>query len=155
MFSVANRRTMLLMIGILAFALLCVMCRRTEGFMRRRSRWLSKGKKRKNTNDELTKEDKKQRLEDERLTKEDERLTLEDERLTKEDERLTLEDERLTKEDERLTKEDTQIKTQIGDLRRVDIDFEKQIKEKAERQTILDIKDRLTNLEANYNYNNS
>lgn len=104
MFSVANRRRLLLMIGILAFALVCVMCRRTEGFMRRRSRLLSKGKKIENTSDKLT-------------------------------------------------KEDTQIKTKIGDLKRVDKDFEKQIKEKAERQTILDIKDRLTNLESKPNYN--
>ena len=53
MFSVANRRTMLLMIGILAFALVCVMCRRTEGFMRRRRNPFRR-RSSNNTTDELT-----------------------------------------------------------------------------------------------------
>lgn len=159
MFSVANRRTMLLMIGILAFALVCVMCRRTEGFMRRRDRPFGK-RKRKNTNDELTEEDKRQRLEDKRQRQTDRRQNKKDRQLERTDIKLKQEDRRQNKKDRQLERtdrtlkqEDTQIKTKIGDLKRTDKKLKKQIKEKSERGTILALKDRITQLENPFNYN--
>jgi F0F1-type ATP synthase membrane subunit b/b' len=159
-FSVANRRTMLLMIGILAFALVCVMCRRTEGFMRRRPRWLSKGKKIENTSDELTEEDRRQRREDKRQRQTDRRQNKKDRQLERTDRKLKREDIRQQKVDKRQNKMDrqfkrvdTQIKTQIGDLKRADKKLKKQIKEKTTRGTILALKDRITQLENPTNYN--
>ena len=167
MFSVANRRTMLLMIGILAFALVCVMCRRTEGFMRRRRRRNPFRRRNSNTTDALKREvsrqrqeDKKQRRTDRQLNRVDVRiknkirdLKRTDRKLERENNRQKKVDKRQNKRDRRLKRADTQIKNEIGDLKRADKKLKKRLKEKTTRGTILALKDRITQLENPSNYN--